>query len=198
MARKIEQDSATVITAESTYVPPTEDVILADAPTDSTPAIPANLNMNDPTVLAALFKSLGLAVGEGMKATTRPKMTFGECSQREAAKKHKLTVTAFQNDKQVSATQLTNAEIDLLNRVSRSGRYIERQVEVIFNDTSGERIVLLRYNDATADDRFRMRGDVRNFEDMMRQIVTAQDAENAEDEAQRDAIAEIRRNKKRA
>lgn len=174
------------------FVPDPHDI---QDPATPEPAL-AGINLSNPDVIAALGRALGVAVSDGMRSMTRQKVTNGEYAARLAATKHRLTCTVFQNAWQLNDSQLSNEDIDLLNQINRSGRYIERQVEVIFNDTSGEKIVLIRYDNATADQMFKLRGDIRSFTDMIRQIVVAQTVENDEDQAQRDAISELRRKKR--
>lgn len=125
---------------------------------------------------------IGNAVADGMNRSTRRKVGIGEYIARVKAGRLTLTRSAWQNDKQVPENVLTNREIELLNKINRSGRYIDRLVQVIVGIDSGEEVVYFRYHDKKPDHRFALAAaGVRNFETMLEMIVNAQQVENDEE-----------------
>jgi hypothetical protein len=140
-----------------------------------------------------LGNTIATAVAKGISAESRRTVKFGEYLQRQNAGREKMTVVAFQNDRQIDAGVLSNAEILLLNSISRSGRYFDRKVEVIYQTNGIDRVVYFRYNNKSTDDRFDLRGYFRNLTEMLKQIVAEQAVENEEEEAEKAAVAEIRK-----
>ncbi len=115
------------------------------------------------------------------------KVTIGEYDprapwQQGKPKAQKLTLTrpCSQNGDSLNAAQLSNTEIALLNQIDRSGRYLDRLVEVIVRDEGVDEMVEIRYAARTKDQMNAVASLVRNFGDMLRQIVDAQKAEEAE------------------
>ncbi len=83
--------------------------------------------------------------------------------------------------------QLHDSEVALMNRIDRSGRYLDRLVEVIVRDEGVDEMVEIRWAARTTDQRnahaaaiVRLPGDVSGFAAMMRQIVEAQQVEEKE------------------
>lgn len=145
-----------------------------------------------------LGAAIGGAVAAGIAATTRRKVSNGEYEQKWKAGRKRLIPTVFQNSFPLATENLQNDVVDLLNKINRSGRYCNRLVEVIYTlDGGTQPVVLLRYNNQTPDQRFEMRGYIRNFKDMIQQIVDEQAVENERDENQRAAIEELQRGKSR-
>lgn len=150
-----------------------EDTDTATAPP------PGMVNMND------LANAIGASVASALESrdSKGKKVTFGEYNRKRNAGKAKLSRDYFQNGFKLNAEDLSNEQIDLLNRVSRSGRYIDRKVELIVRDEGAETVVEIRYANKTADQRMALRENIRNFTDLLKQVVDAQDAENAEEAA---------------
>jgi hypothetical protein len=123
---------------------------------------------------------------EAMLAAQAPrKIGIGEYDPRTPwhpikADAHKLTRTCFQNGHLLDDEQLFNEEIDALNRIVRSGRYLDRLVEVIVRDEGPDETVEIRFASRTADQRNAVQRLCRDFKDMLEQIVVAQQAEDAE------------------
>lgn len=132
---------------------------------------------------------IGGAVAEGIGKNTRPKVTIGQYLQTAYSAFHpngpgkKLNRIVWQNNALLREDRLTDAEIDLLNQITHSGRYIERLVEVVVGFDGADEVCHIRYNNKTVEQQFELKGKARNFEDMLRQIVTAQESERAEDDA---------------
>lgn len=135
----------------------------------------------------SLGQTIGQAVADGMAKHTRPKVSFGNYIKRPHSIMHPdpkfpdgppMAREIWINGLHQTASQLTDTEINLFNRLSRSGRYIDRLVEVV----TGRDGVEIRYNDKTNDQRNENAGKWRSTVEMLEQIVKAQDAENREDE----------------
>jgi hypothetical protein len=164
-----------------------------EQPTD--PATP--LDLSQPATLSDLIQLLSAnnaggneqlvkAFSEAMKLNApRRKVSIAEYDPKtpwhpDKTKALKLTRVCFQNGIQIREENIANADIALLNRIDRSGRYIDRLVEVILRDDGAEDTVEIRYKNKTPDQRNDIMRRVRSFEDMLNQIVTAQDAAEAE------------------
>jgi hypothetical protein len=167
--------------AEQTQTPAVPEV-KSDVPYDAH----GNIDMK------ALGEMISAAVVAGVNAA-QPARTvkFGEYLRRVNAGRSILKLTAFQNDRQIDAGVLTNAEIDLLNQINRGGRYFDRKVEVVYQNNGNDRIVYFRYDNKSPDNRFELRGYYNNFKHFLEQIVAWQAEENEKDEAQREAIAQL-------
>jgi hypothetical protein len=131
-------------------------------------------------------EALTKAFADALKLSAPPRfIQIGEYDPKTpwhpiASEAHTLKRECYQNGILLNADQMTNKEIDLLNAIDRSGRYIERLVEVILNDDGAEEKLYIRYRNATEDQRNALRTNIRNFADMMQQIVTAQQEAEAE------------------
>lgn len=142
--------------------------------------------------MKALGQIIAEGVAQGIAAGQPPKtVRFGEYLRRVNKGRSQLQCVAFQNDKQIDPGVLTNEEIDLLNEINRSGRYFDRKVEVLYQAAGNDKVVYIRYNNKSTDQRFELRGEFRNFTDCIRQIVEKQAEENEKDEKQRQAIAAL-------
>jgi hypothetical protein len=135
--------------------------------------------------------ALGSAIAKGI-SEAKPKnryKTIGEYARDEAKGRKKLTRPVFQNGMPITERVLTNTEIDLANRVKHSGRYIDRRVEavVMANQVGEVEGIDFRYSNRTPDQRSENKNYWRNFEDMLQQIVTAQEAEAAKEQARQSA-----------
>jgi len=84
----------------------------------------------------------------------------------------------MQNGAQIALWHVTDADVELLNQL-RPGRYFDRKVEVV--ERVGENVgdqacIEIRYNNASADQRFDLKNYFRNFSEMLRLIVEQQKA----------------------
>lgn len=150
---------------------------------------------------------IGRAVQAGITATERKKVTFGQYIAKggtspfhpnsakypDGASHPKLTHQCYQNGSLLFVDTLHDEEVELLNRITHSGRYCERLVEVIVsNEGQVDEMVDIRFNNKTPDDRFNVQGAVSFnrkkhksvFQAMLESIVTDQDEERAEVEAE--------------
>jgi hypothetical protein len=142
-----------------------------------------------------LGQTIGQAVADGMAKHTRPKVPYGTYIKRVHSSMHPdpkfpdgppLDKDIWINGLFQPKHQLTDAEIYLFNRLSRSGRYVDRLVEVVV----GKDGVEIRYNDSSNDQRNENAGKWRTTVEMLELIVTAMDAENAEErEAYEEKVA---------
>ena len=89
-------------------------------------------------------------------------------------KASRLTRPVFQNNTRLMDAQLFDREIDLLNQIVRSGRYINRLIEVVVTADGAEEIVYISYKNKTFDDRMEHRGAYRDLTDMFQKIVAEQ------------------------
>lgn len=161
------------------------------------PDEPDTIDMTGPVTMASLIKLLGASSGvqnellvrafsDAMKQNApRRKITMAEYDPKtpwhpKKSEALKLTRVCFQNGFTLNADQLSNREIELLNRIDRSGRYIDRLVEVILRDDGSEDTVEIRYRNKTNDQKNDIARHVRSLEDMLTQIVAAQEQAEAE------------------
>jgi hypothetical protein len=170
----------------------------------ATPATPENLITVDANVLAQtiaaavaqamaankpdqadLGNTIGSAVASGIAATTRRKITFGEYDAlgprnsyhpKPKAQTPVLKRSVWQNDTPLQPSTLFDREIELMNRITHSGRYFDRLVEVIFNEDD----VYIRYNNKTADQRFELKNHFRSLIELLEEVVKVQEAEDKE------------------
>lgn len=126
------------------------------------------------------------AFSEALKLTAPPRyIQIGEYDPKTswhpiAAEAHKLTRVCYQNGFPLNEAQMSNQEIDLLNAIDRSGRYINRLVEVIIADEGTEEIVYIRYRNKTEDQRNALREHFSKLVGMLQLIVNAQNAAEAD------------------
>ncbi len=166
---------------------------------DATPTPPVapvqNINLADFGIV------IGEAVAKGIAANTRRKVTFGEYDPRTFVQPDKrltlkLKRNCYQNSGMLQPSQLSNEEIGLLNRITHSGRYIDRIIEVIVNADSSEETVDIRYNNKTMEQRFEIKGRFKNFADMLKQIVDVQEMEDLEETERLATKAAVRASKR--
>ena len=155
------------------------------------PGLPAGIDPNAQFTMAQFAQMLGQAVAQGvasaMPARSVEKMTFGQYQKRLNAGRSKMRRPYFENGIHQEGLVLTNAEIDYLNQIDRTGRYINRLVEVIVRQDGADEVLEMRWN-TKRDAMFELKGYARNFEDIVRQVVEAQKAEREHDEAKEHRI----------
>ncbi len=156
------------------------------------PGLGAGVDPNATFTMADFAKMLGAAVAQGvasaMPAQPVAKMTFGQYMKRLNAGRPKMRRPYFENGIHQEGNVLSNTEINLLNQIDRTGRYINRLVEVIVRQDGADEVLELRWN-TKRDAMFELKGYARNFEDILRQVVEAQAAERDADEAREDRAA---------
>lgn len=149
--------------------------------------------------LEALGGVIGEAVALGIAKTQRKKITIGEYEPLSAfhpgpkALKPKLTRVSMQNGFRLHEDTLYDEEINLLNKLTHSGRYLERKVEVVVNQDGADETVDVRFACRTPDQRIELKGLARDFKEILRQIVAAQAEEHEEIQVRKDQRAESRR-----
>jgi hypothetical protein len=80
----------------------------------------------------------------------------------------------YQNGIKLNQEQLYDKEIELCNQITKSGRYINRLVEVRVSDDAGARVVLISYPDKGLDQRMENKNHWRNFLELVSLIVEQQ------------------------
>lgn len=124
---------------------------------------------------------IGDAVAAGMTKNQRPKITIGQYIARLKAGRPEMLRRFFQNNVEMlpGDWRVSNAEIMLLNQITRTGRYINRLVEVVIGQDGADEVVYFRYNNRKPDHQFAlMAAGVRDFATMLQMIVDAQKIEN--------------------
>ena len=157
------------------------------APQTATVQVPAGITPEQFMQMMAMFtQQMSQGIAAGINEARPQKVTMGRYDPRtpwqpDKRKAHKLRRTTFQNGAMLNPNQLNNTEIDLLNRLNRSGRYLDRLIEVLVRDEGSDEVVELRYKNRTTDDRLAHRGAYSSLADMLQKIVTEQDALNEAD-----------------
>lgn len=138
------------------------------------------------TSLGQQQNDLGKQIADGINAARPKKVTAGQYDPRtpfhpnkKAAKKLRRPV--YQNGSRLHANRLFDREIDLLNKIVRSGRYINRLIEIQVRQDGPDEVVDIRYKNRTIDDRMEHKGAYRDLTDMLTQIVNEQDAALAQE-----------------
>lgn len=142
---------------------------------------------------------LGDAIAAGIaKNSPARKVTFGQYDPhssfqqgRTIKEMPKLRRECYQNGFRLMATAQAG-EIDLLNKITHSGRYVNRLVEVVVSDEGADETVEIRWNCKTADQRNALKDHARNFTEILQLIVDAQAEERKEDAARKER-GEVRR-----
>ncbi len=141
-------------------------------------------------------ESMGAAVAAGMAKHTRPKVTYGEYARRAHSTTHPnpdfpngpaLLRETWINGHREEQAVLHDDEIDLFNRISRSGRFLNRLWEVQVSSDAVE----IRYNNKTSDQRNELarHGDQNG----LAKVVAEMDALNAVDADEVEEKVEMRR-----
>ena len=136
--------------------------------------------------MAQLASMIGAQVAAAVTAAQPVKrMTFGEYMRRENKGRSKLRRISWENGVLHQESVLSNREIDLINQVTHTGRYVNRLVEVIVREDGADEVVEFRWN-MKRDAQFELKGYARNFCDILEQVVAAQAEERAAAEAKED------------
>lgn len=144
-------------------------------------------------------QALAAAISNGIASSTRRKVTNGEYAQRgprnsyhpnSKAETPVLKRDFFQNDIHVDEVTLTDDEVRLLNRLTHSGRYFDRLVEVFTTEDA----VHVRYNNKTPDHRFELKNHFRTMLELLQIVVKQQEAEDkVAKELEEEKLAERRK-----
>jgi hypothetical protein len=139
--------------------------------------------------LASLGEQIGQSVATGMAKNQRRKVPYGEYIRKTHSTSHPdpdfpngpaLTRVCWVNGAFVDVATHQDSEIRLLNRLTHSGRYLNRLVEVIVQHNGSDEEVQIRWNAKTPDDRFELGKYAVSFVDMLEKIVAVQQEEDAE------------------
>jgi len=139
---------------------------------------------------AQFAAAIGSAVAQGIAANKGPeKVTVGQYMRVGKNGFHpegygqtpKMNRLYLQNGSQIAAGTSHDDEIRLLNRITHSGRYLDRMVEVVVNNDSADESVDIRFSNTLAS-AFELKGKARDFREMLKQIVDAQEMEDLERE----------------
>lgn len=137
--------------------------------------------------MAALGEVIGAAVASGIAKNTRRRMTYGEyeaLGPRNAfhpkSKKEtpQCTRAYWQNGTIMQHSNLFDREVLLLNRITHSGRYFDRLVEIVV-DAANEN-VYINYNNKTPDLRFELKNHFRDLTELLTVVVRDQEREDRE------------------
>ena len=149
-----------------------------------------------------LGDTIGRAVALGIGQTTRRKVTFGEYMQtghssfhpRPASETPVLKRRSWQNGIWMNPATLFDREVELLNSITHSGRYVDRMVEVILRgEGTADEEVDIRFPNKDVNDQLMMKGYAKDFVTMLELVKVAQDEERLE----RDEVAAEKRAKPR-
>jgi hypothetical protein len=136
-----------------------------------------------------LAEAIGNAVADGMAKHSPKKVTFGAYMKRPT-KQHPLGLAGpqferqyFQNGLPVPYESVTDDVVNELNKLTHSGRYLDRKVEVIIRDEGADnQTVDIRWNNASQDNRMELKSLFSSFLDCLRKINAVQVEERAEEE----------------
>lgn len=161
---------------------------MAEKKTDTvTLPVPAAMSQEQFLQLMSAFAGqITSGIAAGINEARPQKVTAGQYDpktpfhpNKKTAKK--LTRTVYQNGARIQASRLFDREIELLNRITRSGRYLNRLIEVIVRQDGADEVVELRYKNRTIDDRMEHKLAYRDLTDMLTKIVAEQDKLLAEE-----------------
>ena len=104
------------------------------------------------------IEGLGKSIADAINSTQRRKQPFGAYDPKSSyhpnkAKIPKLHRDFYQNGYRANPITLMDEEIHLLNRITHSGRYLNRVVEVRVDDSSAEEVVHINYNNKGIEQR---------------------------------------------
>lgn len=127
------------------------------------------------------IQALGQAIADGFSKNQGPqKVKFGEYERRRKAGRPTLARIVLVNGIRLDPDGETPETINLLNKVTASGRYFDRKVEVIYGHDGADEALEIRYANKTVNQRNDLRAYIRSFPDMIQQIVDTQVKEKEE------------------
>lgn len=159
------------------------------------------------SVLQAFVTSLGQAIAAGISKSQRRKVTLGEYDPRSSfhpnkAKAEQMKRIYSQNGIRLSYHNTFDHEIQLLNRITRAGFYIDKKVVVVIqNEGHGdEEVVDIRFRCGTQDQRNDNNQYWTSFVQMLEKILVEQAVadQNDLDEAQDRQERALRREQRKA
>ena len=144
------------------------------------------------------IEALGKSIGEGIAKTQQRKQPFGLYDPKSSyhpnkAKTPKLKRDFYQNGYRANPITLLDEEIHLLNRITHSGRYLNRVVEVRVDDSSAEEVVHINYINKGIEQRLQNKQLWNGLVDLLRKVVAVQEAEDLEDAELRERRSAKRR-----
>ena len=86
----------------------------------------------------------------------------------------------FQLGSRIMEHNVTNEEVELLNRLDRPGRYLDRLVEVIFQQDGPEEVVNIMWPCRTRDQIAHQQEKFNGLADLLRKIIAENEADDAE------------------
>ena len=149
--------------------------------------VPANMSAEQFMQFMSTFaEKITGGIAAGINEARPQKVTLGRYDpktpwQPDKTKTLRLKRATYQNGSRWNPGQLTNAEIRLANAITRSGRYLNRLVEVIVAQDGSEETVEIRYKNRTIDERMDLKSAFRSLEELLQKIVTEQDEKLAEE-----------------
>lgn len=163
----------------------TKSFTTPDAPEQTTPADP-----QAPVVdYDRMGQVIGAAVSQGIAANTRRKITIGEYNARggnspfhpDPKVRVKMNRAYYNNGRIIELATAFDREVELLNQITHSGRYIDRLVEVVVTQDGSEETVDFRFSNKSQY-AFELKGKAKDFTAILEQIVAAQTVEREERE----------------
>lgn len=125
---------------------------------------------------------IAAGIAEGLQAITPPKMVkpgdprWDPKTPFRSHKGPRLKGELYDNGFRCVDSQMTDAEINLANQITQSGRYVNRIVEVQVSADAGQRVVLIRYSNKDIDQRMALMAHWTTFEQLLSLIVKEQNA----------------------
>lgn len=133
------------------------------------------------SMLADFGKILADSIVAGMAQQAGPKkVTFGQYDPRspwhpDKKKRVKLTRVVFQNGNLVNPDMVLDADIVRLNKINRSGRYLNRKVEVSMREDVDAEVIYISYKTQTLDQRMENKTLFVDFSDLLKKILMEQE-----------------------
>ena len=182
------QDSSDSITVSKAQL---QEMIQEALAAQQPAAAPAIMNTEQLT-------AIGSAVAAGLNKHTRPKVSYGDYARRPHSSTHPdpaypngpaLTRETWVNGHREEQHVLTDKEIHLFNRLSRTGRFLNRLWEV---QVSAD-VVDIRYNNRTVDQRNELMEFGKKQIQQLEAVVAEMDELNAIDADEVEQKVEARR-----
>lgn len=134
--------------------------------------------------LKEIATTMADSIAEAMNKHMPRKMSAGEYA-RKYGKKVRLTRTCYQNGYGIDNTRLTDEETELLNKLVRPGKYMDRKVEVIVRPEP-DNTLEIRYSDKRVDQRIELSHYFRSFKELLTKLIAEQTLAQEEEKARRE------------
>lgn len=175
---------------------------LASAPVAAIAQIIPGIDNETLVKLAGLFASTSAAstaeaVALALAKLNRRKVTAGEYDPKSSyhpskAKRKFLTRVCLDNGTPINEDTLFDREVELLNQITRPGRYINRRVEVVIVEAGPDNtFVDIRRRNKTPDQRNELRAVVRTLGELLEKVVDEQNKVLEEEDLWREARAGV-------